>query len=111
MHDTMRTALKDALKARDDIAVSALRSAIGALDNASAVEAALPAADHAHIAGTAGGLGAGEVARAELTHVQAREVVAREIAERRSAAIAYDGLGRAETAARLRAEADVLAAF
>ena len=65
--------------ARDEVAVSALRSALAALDNASAVEV--------------------------------RDVLAREIEERRSAAHAYDGLGRPDTAARLRAEADVLAAF
>ena len=111
MYESMRSALKDAIKARDDVAVSALRSALASLDNAAAVEAALPTVEHAHIAGSAGGLGAGEAARAELTEAEVRDVLAREIEERRSAARAYAGLGRADTAARLRAEADVLAAL
>ena len=106
MYESMRSALKDAIKARDDVAVSALRSALASLDNAAAVEAALPTVEHAHIAGSAG-----EAARAELTEAEVRDVLAREIEERRSAARAYDGLGRADTAARLRAEADVLAAL
>ena len=111
MYESMRSALKDAMKARDEVAVSALRSAMAALDNATAVEAALPAVEHEHIAGSAGRLGAAEMARDELSEAEARDVVAREIEERRVAARAYDGLGRPETAARLRAEADVLAAF
>jgi uncharacterized protein YqeY len=111
MHETMRAALRDAMKARDKVAVTALRSVLAALDNATAVNATLPAVEHEHIAGSAGGLGAGEVARAELTAAQTRAVLAREIEERQAAALDYDRAGQAETAARLRAEADVLAAF
>ena len=90
MYESLRSALKDAMKARDEVAVAALRSAITSLDNAAAAEAALPAVEQ---------------------EADVRDVIGREIAERRSAAHTYDGLGRADTAARLRAEADVLAAF
>lgn len=40
-----------------------------------------------------------------------RAVVAAEIAERRAAALDYDGHGRDEQSERLRAEADALAAL
>ena len=40
MNESMRSALKDAVKDRDDVAVSALRSALDSLDIAAAVEAA-----------------------------------------------------------------------
>ena len=65
MHEQLRAALKDALKRRDKVAVVALRSALAALDNASAVDATLPTVDHEHSAGSAGGLGAAEVPRAK----------------------------------------------
>ena len=45
MYEAMRAALKEAMKARDPVAVAALRSAIAALDNAAAVDATLPAVE------------------------------------------------------------------
>ena len=62
-------------------------------------------------AGTAGGLGAGEAPRALLEEEQERAIVAREAQERRDAADDYERLGQADEAARLRAEADLLATF
>jgi hypothetical protein len=59
MYEAMRAALTDARKARDGVAVDALRSVLAARDNASAVDATLPAVDDEHIAGSAGRLGAG----------------------------------------------------
>jgi uncharacterized protein YqeY len=107
----LRAALPAAMKARERAAVAAIRSALAAIDDAEAVDAdavGLRTVDSEHLAGTAGGLGAGEVARASLDEEGARAVVAREIAERRDAAADYDRLSRPDEAARLRAEADAL---
>jgi hypothetical protein len=67
----LRLALRTALKARDATAVSALRSALSAISNAEAIDP-VPAAStgHPHIAGAAGGLGAGEAPRRHLTQTQ-----------------------------------------
>ena len=65
----LRRALGDALKARDADTVSALRTAIGAIANAEAVEAGpgRPAGTGStQFAGTVAGLGAGEAARLRL---------------------------------------------
>lgn len=110
----LRTALRTAMKAREKGTVAAIRSALAAIDNAEAVDAAaagLQQTGHSRIAGTVGGLGAGEVARARLTEARMREIVAGEVAERRAAADEYDGHGQDERAAGLRSEADALAAL
>jgi len=105
----LRAALQEALRARDTVALAALRSTLGAIDNARAADPSLrPAAEQGAIAGGVRGLGAGEVARVELTETALRAVVAAEIEGRMTAAEQYDGLGRAEDAARLRAEAAIL---
>lgn len=114
MRGRLQAALPAARKARDAAAVAALRSALAAIDNAEAVPppaSSGPPALNAHVAGTAGGLGAGEAARAELTEARMREIVAGEVAERREAAETYEARGRREAAAALRAEAEVLAGF
>lgn len=108
----LRAALPVAMKARDKTTVAAVRSALAALDDAEAVDAdavGLTEVVHEQLAGTVGGLGAGEVQRATLTEQRARAVVDSEIAERRTVARDYDAHGRDEQAVRLRAEADVLA--
>jgi uncharacterized protein YqeY len=110
----LRAALPVAMKARDKPAVGALRAALAALDNAEAVDAdaaGLRTVESEHVAGSVGGLGAGEAARAALDERQARALLAREVQERRDAARGYDEHGRDEEAARLRAEADLLAGF
>ena len=105
---TLRRALTAALKARDAVAVSALRSALAAVENAGAVDAAqAPAPVSGPIAGAVSGLGASEV---ERRPVDVRAVVAAEVDQRRSAAREYADLGRPDRAERLHAEADVLAA-
>ncbi len=98
------------LRSRDPVATAALRSALSALSNATAV--AVPAGPGAaagseHVAGGVVGLGAAEVPRRELTAAETAAVLAAEIAERRAAASAYPPAA----AARLHAEADVLADF
>ncbi|KGN31319.1 hypothetical protein N802_04315 [Knoellia sinensis KCTC 19936] len=110
---TMRTALRTAMKDRDRPATSALRSALGAIDNAEAVptEPASFAAHDAPIAGAVVGLGATEAARRELTVEDVHSVLRAEIAERREVAGEIDAAGRPERAADLRREADVLEVF
>jgi len=110
----LRAALLAARKARDAAAVSALRTALSAIDNAEAVAPPAQAADvdaqSEHIAGTAGPLGSGEAVRAELSEDDVRAIVAAEIEDRRAAAAGYEARGETARAAELRAEADVLAA-
>ena len=107
----LRAALKESMRERDRAATAALRSALAALDNAEAVDpagAGLVEVEHERIAGTVGGLGAGEVSRATLDEEGARAVVAGEVAERRAAADDYDRVGEDERAHALRAEAALL---
>ncbi len=108
----LRAALKAAMKERDRAATATLRSALAALDNAEAVDpasAGLAEVEHERIAGTVGGLGAGEVPRATLDEQAARAVVQAEVDERRAAADDYDRVGEAERAHELRGEAELLA--
>lgn len=106
----LRAALTPAMRARDTAAVAALRSALAALDNAGAVptstDPASPASEH--VAGAVAGVGAAEVARRELTEAEQVAIVRAEVAERGAAATVADGAGRADHAARLRAEAAAL---
>ena len=107
----LRAALVPAMKARDGAAVAALRSALGAIDNAEAVQAAPgpPAgAGHPDLAGTVAGVGAAEAARRSLSEAEVEAIVRAEVADRRAAADGYERAGRPDQAGRLRAEADVL---
>lgn len=104
----LRAALSSAIRGRDRAAVSALRSAIAAVENAEAVEVQAPAEGDARFAGSATGLGAGEAERRTLTTDEVAAVVHAEVAERRAAAQEFTGLGREDQAQRLHAEADVI---
>jgi uncharacterized protein len=110
IRDRLHQALRDALRARDKIAASALRSALAALDNAGAVPPgqARAAASGPHFAGAVAGLGAAEVPRRGLAAGEAEQIVRAEIAEREAAAAGYEGAGHDEQARRLRQEAGVL---
>jgi uncharacterized protein YqeY len=113
LSERMRQALPAAMKARDRAAVAALRSALAAIANAEAPQApatVIPLQDGV-IPGATAGLGSGEVARIDLTEDDVGAIVRREVEERRVAAATYDEAGHADRANRLRAEADVLAAF
>jgi uncharacterized protein YqeY len=106
-------ALRDALRGRDQAAISALRSALAAIANAEAVDpAGRPAAatGSAHFAGAAAGPGATEAARKELTETAVQDIVRAEIADRQTAIGQYRRGGHAERADRLRAEITVLEA-
>lgn len=105
----MRTDLTAAMKKRDTLAVGVLRSALGAIDNAEAVDVSLaPRPDSGVIAGAVRGLHSAEVGRRELTDAEILDIVRAEIVERRAAADDYHARGHQDHAARLRAEADVL---
>jgi uncharacterized protein len=109
----LERALRDAMSARDMIAVSALRSAMSAIDNAGAVSVESgPAAETSspHFAGAAAGLGAGEAQRRGLSEDQVEEIVRAEIAEREAAAREYERRGHADQAERLRGEVRALEA-
>jgi uncharacterized protein len=113
------------MKARDQQAVAALRSALAAIDNAEAVDATNPPlgqagaegdgaglpGNAATVAGAVPGLGAGEVERRSLTAGEMDAIVQREVAERRAAARAYDDAGQSRYAERLRAEAELLGSY
>jgi uncharacterized protein YqeY len=105
----LREALTSAMRERRVSAIKALRSTLSAIDNAEAVdatEALTP--DPGPIAGAVSGLGAGEVARRQLTSDDVRAIIQREIDERLAAALDYERAGREERAGELRAEAAVI---
>jgi hypothetical protein len=124
----MHRALTAAMKARDRSAVTALRSALAAIDNAEVVDPAntppatarrpgpgkAPPGDppgEGRIAGAALGVGAAEVERRTLTPAETQAIVREEVTERQAAADAYERAGRSGPAERLRAEAEVLTAY
>lgn len=98
------------MKARDRVAVAALRSALTAIENAEAVDRAATADRGLAIEQTPAGIGVAEVPRRMLTEVQVTAIVRAEVTDRESAAGDYDRAGRPERAERLRAEAGVLSA-
>jgi uncharacterized protein YqeY len=108
LHQRLRGALPPALKARDQVAVAALRSALAAIDNAQAVEAPPAPRLGGVVAGAVPGLGAGEAPRRELSEDDIVAIVRAEVADRLAAAADYERAGRVDAAVRLRAEADVL---
>jgi uncharacterized protein len=132
LRDRLRRALPAAMKARDRPAVTALRSALAAIDNAEAFdpdealaegvddvlepagwEPADPDADdveaaHPGFAGTIAGVGATEVERRSLTPRQVEGIVRAEIDTREMAATVLESVGKHEHAERVRAEMKVL---
>ena len=107
----LREALRAAMKARDLTAVAALRTTLGAIDNAEAVDVSdAPSPKGGVIAGAVAGLGAGEVTPRALSERRIASIVQAEVAERQSVAADYERTGRHDFAARLRAEAAVLIA-
>lgn len=91
--------------------MSALRTALSAIDNAGAIPAdPAPAAGTGgpHFAGAVPGLGAAEAKRRALTEREVEQIVRVEVAERQAVAHDYDQAGRPGHAERLRREAQVL---
>ena len=111
VRDRLRAALPAAMKARDSVAIAALRSALGAIDNAEAVEAGWaphPVAGHFRLAGTVAGLRASEVERRSLSAAEMDALVRAEVADRHAAARDYERAGHRARVERLRGEAAVL---
>lgn len=99
------------MKARDLVAVAALRSALAAIENAEASDLIgdpQQVATSEYVAGSTVGLGATDVTRRVLRDSDVHAIVQAQVAERSVAAEKYDELGRPDHAGRLRAEADVL---
>ena len=111
MRSQLRADLTAALKARNGVAVSALRSAIAAIENAESVGPSVTepsAATSEHIAGATAGVGSSDVNRRVLSEVDTIAILRGEVEERSQAADEYAKLGRAEQAERLRREVQVL---
>jgi uncharacterized protein len=89
-----------AMKAKDIIAISAIRSVLSALDNASAVPASTVAAP---VFGRSG-----DVPRRDLSDTDCQAIISAEVSARALAAEEYTRLGRDDVAARLRAEQAVI---
>ncbi|TDD71287.1 hypothetical protein E1262_06660 [Jiangella aurantiaca] len=109
----LRTDLAAAMKARRPEVVTALRTALAAVDNAEAVDLPqdLAAANSEHVAGANAGLGAAEAERRELSVGDVRAILRSQVAERRTEADRYDAHGRHDAADRLRREADALGLY
>ena len=135
----MRRGLVDAMKARDQQAVAALRSTLARIDNAEAVDpealdaeeedAELFDADefddeaadagpapsrggrHPAVAGSVLGVGAAEVARRVLTPEEMAAIVRDDVEEREAAADVLERVGRPDQAERLRTQAKLLTTY
>jgi uncharacterized protein YqeY len=113
LRERMSAALTRAMKARDQVAVSALRSTLGALANAEAVSVGTPVAGvgSQDVAGSSGGVGSSEAVRRTLADRETTDLVLAEAVEREEAAQGYDTTGQSARAERLRAEATVIRSF
>jgi uncharacterized protein YqeY len=106
----LQSALRAAMKERDAVAMSALRSALSAIANAEAVPVpsgpvpsgqrpVAPPSESVPIAGSVPG--GAEVARRAVTEEEAAAIAAAEAAGRRAAAVDYRAAGHADRADRL----------
>ena len=113
LRERMSAALTRAMKTRDRVAVSALRSTLGALANAEAVGVAtsVAAVGSQDFAGSSSGVGSSEVVRRTLADHETAELVLAEAVEREDAAEGYDAAGQSSRAEQLRAEATVIRSF
>ena len=110
LRQRLRAALPAALKARDRVAVAALRATLAAIDNAEAVDRPATVDQRLAIEQTPIGVAAAEVERRALTTDQVEHIVRTEVAEREAAARDYERAGRLDRAKQLRDEAGLLAA-
>ncbi len=105
-----RSELRRALVARRAHEIAVLRETLAAIDNAEAppVTAAPPGEASAVFAGGVRGLGAGEVARLQLSPEAVAAIIGREIEDRKRAAAEYLALGRRDEAGVLAAQIELL---
>jgi len=107
--DHLRESLLSARKSRDTASVTAIRSALSAIDNAET-----PQADQTDtriggaIAGAVSGVGSTEVARRTLSDGEIRGLIQAEVDERLTAADQYIANGHRQRAADLQAQAAIL---
>jgi uncharacterized protein YqeY len=104
--ETLRASLLSARKERDAVRVSALRSALSAIDNAETPDGTVPSAGA--LSESAVGPGSAEVARRVLSDAEIRALLTAEVDERRAAAEQLAANGADERASTVRAEAAVL---
>lgn len=104
----LRDALTVAMKQRDRVAITALRSTLAAIDNAEAVDTSAMPSGSLAIESSPVGIGVAEVARRSLSNEDVAQIVRSEIADREAAALDYDRAGQPERAQALRAEAETL---
>jgi uncharacterized protein YqeY len=104
----LRDALHAAIKSRDQVGIAALRSALGAIDNAEAVRVEGPA-DYGDGGMGEAGLGMAEVPRGVLSDDEVASIVRSEIEERLAEADEYERCSEPARADRVRAEAATLA--
>src|SRR3974390_397924 len=111
MRDRLREDLAAAMKARDRVAITVLRTTLAAIDNAEAVDVSPkepPGAGSHHFAGTSAGVGSSDVTRRVLSDADIGAIIGEEADERWQAAVEYEKLGRVDIADGLRREAAVL---
>ncbi|HEX6446415.1 MAG TPA: GatB/YqeY domain-containing protein [Streptosporangiales bacterium] len=106
VRDELRAHLRRAMRDRDRPAVRAIRTALGAIANAEAVDAP------EHLESPLGSPGLSrDVPRRELGAGDVSEILRAEVRERRAALADYERHGRTEQADELRAELRVLAQY
>jgi hypothetical protein len=96
LEDKLRGALKEAMRSRDAVARSAIRSALGAIDNAGSFgvnSSDLPGGSGL-IAGDVQGLGAGDAPRREMDEGQIIEIVRAEVTSRKRGSQGLRRLGQ-----------------
>jgi uncharacterized protein YqeY len=112
LRESLRAALRTAMKAREKPAVAAMRAALSVIDNAEAADvSAAPPVEAGQIAGGVAGLGAGEVARQQLSDSELVALLQAEVERWESTARDADSLGRTDDAEQLRAEIAALRPF
>ncbi|MFE9535466.1 hypothetical protein [Streptomyces sp. NPDC006691] len=99
------------MRARDKVAVRALRATLAALDNAEAVPVGATEPRGLSLEESPVGAGATEAARRELSEAEMADIVRSEIAERLSAVRQLSSPAHQDRAAGLRAEVTVLRRF
>jgi uncharacterized protein len=110
----LRQDLTLALKARDRVAIAALRSVIAAIENAEAIDSEQSPSREAsseHIAGATAGAGSSDVERRALNGAEVDAIVRAQVDERLRAADEYERLGRRDATDRLLQEAAVLSDY
>jgi uncharacterized protein YqeY len=112
MRDRLQAGLIEAMKTRDRVAVTALRSALAAIANAESVtDAPAPMPGDYRVAGGVQGLGRGDVARRTLSELDVLDIVDREVEDWTETARQYDALGQTSAASQLRAQTEVLTSY